>query len=430
MAVRQGCSLSRVFDASSFGPNLSNWGDRALVEIMTCTTEGLTPTLRAAFGQNAMTPTPVWTDITDDVLEGNTRRGAQFEVDRMEPGGADLTLTNGHGDYWPGNAEGSHYPNVRPSTRFNIRATYRGKTYHLFTGFATDWRNGYLGVGGAVPVARVTLVDALRFLRGFNLNVDPGYPREKSGTRVENVLDDMGWPAGDRELDPGVSEVQASGALEHKGALEHCDDVLKSERGKLFVSGCGVIRYDDRHARYKSPLNLSQATFGDGPGELGYHDVEFEFSDQLIKNDIRAQRVGGTEETASDAASQSTHGKRSKSTSGLLNTDDNEVQDQVYYDIARLKDPHSRVKSITLRPRRDQAMLLSQVLGRELADRITLRLDDASVDGAFHIEGIRHLFRAGFWETQWWVSDGEAESAWVLGVAGFTELGSTTRLSY
>ena len=312
MAVRQGCSLSRVFDASSFGPNLSNWGDRALVEIMTCTAEGLTLTVRAAFGQDAMTPAPVWTDITDDVLEGGVRRGAQFEIDRMEPGGADITLANTHGDYWPGNAGGSHYPNVRPSTRFNIRATYLGTTYDLFTGFATDWRNGYLGVGGAVPIARVTLVDALRFLRGFDLNVDPGYPREKSGTRVENVLADMGWPAADRDLDAGVSEVQASGALEHKGALEHCDDVLKSERGKLFVSGGGAIRYDDRHARYKSPLNLSQATFGDGPGELGYHDVEFEFSDQLIKNDIRAQRVGGTEKTASDATSQNIHGKRSK----------------------------------------------------------------------------------------------------------------------
>ena len=250
MAFRQGCSLGRVFDASSFGPDLSNWGDRALVEIMTCATEGLTLTLRAAFGQDAMTPSPVWTDVTDDVLEGSVRRGAQFEVDRMEPGGADITLANTHGDYWPDNAFGAHYPDIRPSTRFNIRATYLGATYDLFTGFVTDWRNGYLGVGGAVPVARVTLVDALRFLRGFNLNVDPGYPREKSGARLANVLDDMGWPAGDRDLDAGVSEVQGSGALEHKGALEHCDDVLKSERGKLFVTGDGVIRYDDRHARY------------------------------------------------------------------------------------------------------------------------------------------------------------------------------------
>ena len=395
MAVRQGCSLDRVFHASSFGPNLSDWGERALVEIMTCAAEGLTLTVRAAFGQDAMTPAPVWTDITDDVLEGSVRRGAQFEVDRMEPGGADLTLANTHGDYWPGNAGGAHYPDVRPSTRFNIRATYLGKTWDLFTGFVTDWRNGYLGVGGAVPIARVTLVDALRFLRGFDLNVDPGYAQEKSGTRIENVLDDMGWPAADRDLDAGVSEVQASGALEHKGALEHCDDVLKSERGKLFVTGDGVVRYDDRHARYKSPLNLSRATFGDGSGELGYHDVEFEFSDQLIKNDVRAQRVDGVEQTAGDPVSQAVHGKRSRRTTGLLNTDDNEVQDQVNYDVARLKDPHSRVKSITLRPRRDHAALLGQALGRELADRVTLRLDDASVDGPFHIEGISHLFRAG-----------------------------------
>ena len=134
MAVRQGCSLSRVFDASSFGPNLSNWGDRALVEIMTCTAEGLTLTVRAAFGQDAMTPAPVWTDITDDVLEGNTRRGAQFEIDRMEPGGADITLANTHGDYWPGNAgelalsqrptfDAVQYPRHLPGN--NLRSLHR-----------------------------------------------------------------------------------------------------------------------------------------------------------------------------------------------------------------------------------------------------------------------------------------------------------------
>ena len=77
-------------------------------------------TCRIAFDSNALEPNPTWTDVSPDVLQFSIRRGRQFELDRIEPGQAFITLRNLDGAYWPDNPDGPHHPNVTPGKRLEL----------------------------------------------------------------------------------------------------------------------------------------------------------------------------------------------------------------------------------------------------------------------------------------------------------------------
>ncbi len=81
-----------------------------------------TYTCRIAFASNPFASTPTWVDVSANLMSFSTRRGRQWELNRMEAGTAQVTLLNMAGDYWPNNTTGAYTPNVLPWKRINIRA--------------------------------------------------------------------------------------------------------------------------------------------------------------------------------------------------------------------------------------------------------------------------------------------------------------------
>ena len=77
-------------------------------------------TCRIAFDSNALDPNPTWTDVSTDVLKFSIRRGRQFELDRIEPGQAFVTLRNLDGAYWPDKTDSPNHPNVKPGKRLEL----------------------------------------------------------------------------------------------------------------------------------------------------------------------------------------------------------------------------------------------------------------------------------------------------------------------
>ena len=387
-------------------------------------------TVRLAFGENMMAAAPSWTDVSGLALDFSIRRGRQHELDRIEAGEATVTLRNMAGDFWPLNAAGAYYDNVRPLVRLNIRATYSAVTYDLFTGFVESWRHSFLP-GSANAIVTLTAVDGMKALARYELN-NAGYAAEAAGTRIGNALDSLGWPAADRSLNAGQTVVIATGALADQGALGHVQDVLDTELGLLFVAGNNYMTYHDRHARLKGDYLTSQATYGDDSPELPYQGFLPEHDDQRIINDVRATRSGGTEQTASDATSQGRYGTRTEDRTGLLHSTDNEVLDYANYRLSRWKEPDFRLRSLTIKPQRQEADEFPDVLGFDLGTRITVRLDLASVNHDYHIEGIEHRANGSnnFWETTWWLTPAAVQQYWLVGVVGFSEVGTTTVVGY
>ena len=388
--------------------------------------------VRIAFDSDPFDASPIWTTLSGDVLSCDIRKGRQHALDRVEAGVVTVVIKNISGDYWPDNAGGSYYGKILPVKRINIRAVYGGITYDLYTGFIESWKPSWLSDSGLGPIMTLTCSDLFKNLSFLLLNDGAGYSQELSGARVGNVLDDLSWPAGKRDLDTGQSNMQATGALVNIKGMEHLFDVAKSEAGIVFIAGDGDFQFQDRHARFISPYNTSQATFGDGDGEMRFTKIDFSHDDQFIYNDVRIQREGGTEQVASDAASRFDYGKRGLSRTGLLMTTDGEAADQAHYLLNNYKNPKMRVRAITTKPGNDPDNLYPKVLGYDISTRITINLSQASINEDYHIEGIRHRFSAKdrLWVTEWQLSPSDLTSYWQIGMVGRSEIGETTVVCY
>lgn len=393
-----------------------------------------TVTVRIAFGSDPFSDTPSWTTVTNDGRAFSITRGRFHELDRMECGTALVYLKNFSHQYYANNAAGANYPNVKPGKRINIRATYGVTTYDLYTGFIEDWGPYWLGPQGALPCVELACADLQKNLARLELNDAVGYSSEASGTRIANVLDDLGYPddVNHRDLDTGQTTLLASGALADVNALSHLQKVQETELGYMFMDGAGKVVFHDRHARLKSPFTVSQATFGDDTGENRYKVMGPVYGDDYIFNDIRLTRLGGVQQSAADVTSQGNYGKRTLGRTGLIMTVDTEASSMAQYLLSRYKDPVLRAASLEITPAADPASLWPLVLGFDIGTRITVRLNQATIDADYHIEKITHDYnaRTDVWKTTWQLSSADNQAYWAIGVAGFSEIGETTKLAY
>ena len=362
--------------------------------------------VRIAFDSDPLDASLTWSDVSGDVREAHTSRGRNHELDRMEAGTAVIVLTNLDGDYWPDNAGGAYYGDVKVMKPVDIQAIWDGTIYPAFRGFIESWTPGWLGEGGYGAVMTLNCVDGLKVLSLQVVNDGTGYSAEASGTRAGNVLDDASWPAAKRDIDAGDETMQATGALENENALNHLQLVQESELSLLYVAPDGDIQYEDRSHRTASPHDTSQATFGPGVGEHRYADLKYVLDDALLYNEVRMTRTGGSEQVSTNAASQTAYGKRSLVRSGLLNNSDIGTELLSDYLVARYADVVGRVESIKIVPGNDAGRWL-QVMTREISDRITIKKTEAGLDKEYFIERVQNDWNivTGEYSTVYMVSD-------------------------
>lgn len=289
----------------------------------------------------------------------------------------------------------------------NIRVNYSETDYDEYTGFVRKWNPIWFSQEGNLhPGMQLECADLQRNLARAKLNDGAGYALELSGTRIGNVLDDVGWPAADRAIDSGKENVIATGALENVNSMEHLFKVQESELGTFFIGGNGYTVFKERGALKDLE---SQATFGSG--NLPIFDPVFPLDDELLYNEIRLTREGGTEQEYSDAASILAYGLRTLARSGLLLASDVIVLIYCLYLLARYHDAKMRIKSFTVKPQTPgyEAQLWPLVLGLEIGQKITLVWTEADIDGDYFIEGIEHSYdyREGIWVTKYQCSDAE-----------------------
>jgi len=585
-------------------------------------------TIRIAFDSTPFAATLRWTDISADVESGTIKKGRQHDLDRIEAGVCTLVVDNASGNYWPDNASGAYYGNLKPGKRINVRKTYGGTTYDVFTGFIESYRPYFPGVASESKI-EITAVDLFKNLALTELNernvtltnagnyayradnadlsmgdidfaiagwfrlydksvdrplvcksanntnmeyglyydqsvdrfamemsssgaigglqqavggsspstltwyfvvgqydaannnievsvnggslgsqshsggayngtsalrvgsieygmlsgvaeyndgwfgpvgiykkvltsaqiaalynngrwlyysdlsadmktslvawwdndedgnatrVDSagandltataslqsatiGWDSERSDLRIGRVLDNIGWPSANRDLDTGAATIQALNPVTNTNALTHLQAVGQSENGLIFIQGDGDVEFQNRTARANSPYDTSQATFGEDAGEIGYEDMELSYDDSFIYNEVRLTRTGGTEVVAGDVDSQNAYGKRTLSRTGLLNSTDADVLTVAQTLRNAYKDPAQRIEYIIVDPVANPTNLWAKVLTYDISTRITVRLNEASLDSEFHIEGIEHRFGpAKEWKTKWQLS--------------------------
>lgn len=384
---------------------------------------------------------PVWVDITEDVMvveEVSTSYGRSDEFSEFSPGRASFLLKNSDRTYDPTYAGSPYVGNLKPLRRFRIRCEYASVVYTLFTGWCRGWPQSY-EVSDHLSVSRIELVDALGLVAltdlgagGFTfdsatdgvLDVSrlggPGeFTIELSGARVEGVLDLAAWPDALRDVDAGVSSLNAT--YPTGSVLSYLQQVAKSEDGALFGDTSGRIVFRGRDYRYTGTRSItSQATFSDDGSDNAYCGIEFTYDDQNLWNDIRRERADGIEQSVEDSASIEDYFRRSHSDTGLLLTTDGEALDLATGFLARNKDPHLRCPGLEVKPGRNPATIFPTVLGTQLLDRVTLERTPQGVGSQIAVEmivdQITHRFTSKNWSTTLRVSpvDPNTESVLIL----------------
>lgn len=276
-----------------------------------------------------------------------------------------------------------------------------------------------------------TAVSAARIAVWYSAMTAP-WNGDSPGTRAGRALDTINWPAAERSLSAGASVLQTAPAMAGQSALDHLQKVEQSEFGRLFISASGTVVLE---ARSETVNQASQATFVDAHNAgLGVRAVDPDYTDQLIRNDVTVQRTGGVARTATDATSITAYLTHSYSVTGLYHNSDDTSIAAAQYIVSRYKDPLQRISSLVLEPLKAPTTLFPQALGRELTDKITVKVTPQNVGTAFTqdtiIEGIRDEFGPKMWRTTWALSPADTQPFWALGVAGFSELGVTTRLGF
>lgn len=373
---------------------------------------------RGKIGTAAIAPAGLTTSYSDRIMSLDVHRTSSRNtgpIVQYDTGTASFVLLNDDGSLDPATLTPSP---VGADVR--IRKVHNGITYPVFRGTVTSWLPDWRAPDHAVVV--VQAADAFDDFANFTPAVlgAPVGAGEDSGARIGRILDAAGWPAADRDIAVGDSSLQ--GTTLDGSALELMQKAVLAEAGELYVDGSGVVVFRNRHALLTSARsNTSQATFGSGlhVGELSYVGPLGMSNDKSqMANTIRTTRVGGVQQSASDATSIARNRERTTGEDDLLLQTDSEALDWARYVLGQVKDPEFRITSLSLDTRLDKDLMYPQALGRLLGDRITVvRRPPGVVDSReLLIRSIEHSWNSpDQWITTWGLQPVSTYSYWTIG---------------
>jgi hypothetical protein len=358
-----------------------------------------TVTCEIAFGTDPGA-TPIYTDVSAQHVSTTIRRGRNHELDKIEAATCVTRLRDPNGDFDSTNLGSPYAGNVRPMRRMRIRGTWQGVTYDRFNGYVEAYPRSWTPGPAGVAYVDFRAVDAFKVLALANVNT--ARSAELSGARVGAILDAIGWPAADRAIDTGLTTVQAVTYADER-ALTALQLVESTEGGVLFVSRDGKITFLDRTKPVTIALDGANLTWGDTGLEKDYVDVSTSFDDSQIWNDAKVTAPGKTDQTASDATSQTRYFRRTKVESGIWN-DQNEMQSKAQYIVARFGEPALRITGLDLASAKGQDVQWPHILGRELHDKVRVNkrpVGGGTISQDSFLEGYTETIRAGAWNLAW-----------------------------
>lgn len=247
-----------------------------------------------------------------------TRRGRNAEADQFQTGTCTMRIVDQNGNFNPMNAAGPYYGLLDPMRKLEISATHLGITYPIFSGFIIGYETiTPQDVKDNVSYCVITAVDAFRLLQNAQITTVAGTSAgQLSGARINNLLDQVSWPASMRDIDAGQTTMQADPATQ-RTALAACQTVSTSEYGAFYVNASGQFTFQDR-AVAASSIGAAATVFTDTGGDLRYFDAQWVLNDTLVYNQANITRTGGVTQQTSNVASIARYFLHSYTESNLL----------------------------------------------------------------------------------------------------------------
>jgi hypothetical protein len=347
--------------------------------------------------------TAVIVDVSNQVDAIQTSRGRNAQADQFQTGQLSLRIVDQNGDFNPQNTAGPYYGLLNPMRKVQITATWNTVTYPIFSGFITGYTTTTPKFTGDIVYTTITAVDAFRLAQNAQISTVAGTSAgQLSGTRINKILDQIGWPASMRDVDAGQTTLQADPGSP-RTALEAMQTVELSEYGSLYVNANGEFVFQDR-AFTTSSVNGTPVVFNDDGTGIPYFNAIWLLNDVLIYNSAQITRTGGTTQNAINQPSIDKYFVHSYNQQNLLMETDAVALDYARAYVASRAETTTRCDAITLDLyTRDYDAGITAALDLEFFDPVTITTTQpgsSALTKTLQVFGIAHSISPNSWKTQ------------------------------
>jgi hypothetical protein len=348
--------------------------------------------------------TAVIVDVSNRVNRIETNRGRTALSDQFQTGSMTLRIVDQNGDFNPQNVSGPYYNLLTPMKKVQITATYGSVTYPIFSGFITSYVTTYPDES-SIDLAMTTIqaVDAFRLAQLAQIStVTDATAGQLSGTRINKILDEIDWPASQRDIDPGLTTLQADPGS-NRTALQALFTVADSEYGAIYVDADNNFVFQDRGVTAGS-IGGTPTVFADNGTGIEYFDATWILNDVLVFNKATITRAGGgTPQVALSQASIDKYFLHSYFLNELLMQSDAVALDYAKAYVASRQETTIRVDAIVLdlyTPSYNTGILAA--LGLDFFDPITVKTTQPGgsiLEKTLQIFGVRMNITPNSWKT-------------------------------
>jgi hypothetical protein len=343
-------------------------------------------------------------DVSNQINRIETNRGRTALSDQFQTGSLTLRIVDQNGDFNPQNPASPYFTLLTPMKKVQITATYSGTTYPIFSGFITSYVTTYPDTSSFDDVAITTIqaVDAFRLAQLAQISTVTGASAgDLSGTRINQILDEIDWPASQRDIDAGLTTLQADPGT-NRTALQALQIATESEYGAIYVDADNNFVFQDRGVTAGS-IGGTPTVFADDGTGIDYFDATWILNDVLVFNKATITRVGGSPQVALNQASIDKYFLHSYFFDNLLMESDAVALDYAQAYVASRQETSIRCDAIVLDLYTDNYNSgILAALDLDFFDPITVLTTQpggSTIDKTLQIFGVRMAITPNSWKT-------------------------------
>jgi hypothetical protein len=285
-------------------------------------------------------------DVSSSVLKIQIGGGYNLLQDQFEPNTGFVRIYDPTGAFNPQNVNSPYYGFLQVNKKIRIAGIYGGTTYNQFSGYINAYNYSF---PTAMNFGYVDLqvCDAFRLFNLANINsITGGTAGQTTGQRINTILDNVNFPTSLRLIDTG-DYLCAVDPGTQRTVLSACKNVEAVEQGAFYADADGNVVFKSRSNVVKTGGSAPITYFSNDGTAITYAGVTFAHDDKLIVNQATMTRVGGTNQTYSDAPSISVYFPHSVNLTNLVAQTDAQCLDIARIYVQTRKDTTIRIDSLT-----------------------------------------------------------------------------------
>jgi hypothetical protein len=384
------------------------------------------------FGTNVLADSAaVIVDVSNVVDSVTIKRGRNPQVDEFQTGTMTLRIVDQNGDFNPQNPSSPYFGLLDPMRKVSISATSVGVTHPMFSGFITSYTTSTPLNANDVVYTTIQAVDAQRLAQNAQIATVTGATAgDLSGTRINQILDMISWPASMRDVDSGLTQMQNDPGTA-RTSLAALQTVTNSEYGAFYVDASGSFVFQDRTVTVAS-IGGTPTMFNDNGTDIGYANAVWRLDDTLVFNQANVSRAGGSVMSSTNAASVEKYFAHTYNIQNLLMQTDAVALDYARAYVASRAETSVRCDAIELDLYTDNyANGILAALDLDFFDPVTITTNQpgsSTLTKTLQVFGVAHTVTPNKWRTVFTTLEPVIDG-FIIGNSNYGVLG-TNVLSY